>query len=264
MTAISKEEESKIKETIDVSRLPHHIAIIMDGNGRWAKKHSFPRIRGHRQGIRAVRDTVKAVRSLGVEVLSMYAFSEENWKRPSHEVSALMSLLKKYLVVERDELMQNDIKLIATGNIDRLPEKARKELDKTMTMTKANKSMILNLALSYSGRDEIVRAINRLLEDLKSNGSNFAAVDRNTFSKYLDTKDLPDPDLLIRTSGELRISNFMLWQLAYTEIVVTEVLWPDFRKTDLYKAIIAFQKRERRFGLVSEQIPSDDYINITY
>ena len=259
----SKKEEMKLRDMIDPSRLPVHVAIIMDGNGRWAKRHSFPRIRGHRQGIRAVRDTVRACRSLGVKVLSLYAFSEENWKRPQSEVNALMSLLTEYLVKERKELSDRDIKLIATGNIEKLPQYPRAELGKTMDVTKSNSSMILNLALSYSGRDEIIRAIKQYVNDLEKNEEK-AALNQDTFRKYLDTANLPDPDLLVRTSGEQRISNFMLWQLAYTEIYVTDVLWPDFRKSDLYKAIIEFQKRERRFGLLSEQVTNPDFAEATF
>jgi len=259
----SQNKEDSLKKLVDTKRLPVHVAIIMDGNGRWAKNHSFPRIRGHRQGIRAVRDATRASRSLGIKVLSLYAFSEENWNRPKSEVSALMNLLKKYLIKERKELMDNDIRLIATGNLDRLPADVRKELENTFDRTSGNKSMILNLALSYSGRGEIVRAINRFVKEISTNGKN-TEIDSNTFSNYLDTANLPDPDLLVRTSGEQRISNFMLWQIAYAEIYVTEILWPDFRTSDFYEAIIEFQKRERRFGLTSEQLPKDDLTNKTY
>lgn len=264
MAKSKKTEEKALKEAINPQKLPEHIAIIMDGNGRWAKSHRFPRIRGHRQGIRAVRETVRTSRKLGVKVLSLYAFSEENWNRPDAEVKALMSLLKQYLVKERDELMENDIKLITTGNVHKLPADVRKELDRSLEMTEKNGSMVLNLALSYSGRDEIIRAVNRYIESAGSNGGSVGKIDQKTFPRFLDTKGLPDPDLLIRTSGEQRISNFMLWQIAYAEIYVTGILWPDFRKTDLYKAILEFQKRERRFGLISEQVSRESLSDAIY
>lgn len=245
-------EESTLLASVDKNRLPRHVAFIMDGNGRWAKKHRFKRIMGHRAGIKSVRETVTASKELGLKVLSLYAFSEENWRRPRVEVEALMYLLKHYLVSERKLFMDNDIRLISAGNLSRLPKDAREELDKTMRLTRDNKAMILNLALSYGSRDEILRAVKRMIEDIKE--GRLDSIDQETFSKYLDTAGLPDPDLLIRTSGELRVSNFMLWQIAYTEMYITDVLWPDFRRADLYRAIIEYQKRERRFGLVSEQV----------
>jgi len=258
-----KKEDKSLRDCIDFKRLPKHIAVIMDGNGRWAKSHSFPRIRGHHHGVRAVKETVTALSELGVKVLTLYSFSEENWQRPKSEVKALMAILKNYLVKERNELIENDIRLKAIGNLSRLPKNVIIELKKSMEMTKDNKGMILNLALSYSGRDEIIRAVNRVIKDCV-NGKSGVQIDQKGFSEYLDTNGLPDPDLLIRTSGEQRISNYMLWQLAYTEIYVTDVLWPDFGRTDLYKAIIEFQKRERRFGLVSEQLPNNNFIDVNY
>jgi len=256
--------EKALLSRIDTKRLPRHIAIIMDGNGRWAKAHRFKRIMGHRRGVKIVKDIVTASRELGIGVLSLYSFSEENWARPPFEVKALMSLLKEYLIKERKDLMDNSIKMMTIGNIEKLPHDARKELHKSLEMTKNNTGMILNLALSYGGRDEIIRAIKRYTNATREGSGIEELLTQETFTKYLDTKDLPDPDLLIRTSGEQRISNFMLWQLAYTEIYVTDILWPDFTKADLYGAIIEYQSRERRFGLVSEQLTKDNVTDATY
>jgi undecaprenyl diphosphate synthase len=259
-----KKDENDILKKIDPENLPKHIAIIMDGNGRWAKAHRFRRIIGHRQGVKAVKDIVKASSSLGVKVLSLYAFSEENWNRPQIEVKALMALLKEFLAKERKELFENNVQMMTIGNTAKLPKDVREELSKSCELMSKNTGLILNLALSYGGRDEIVRAVNKYMEATRENGNAALPATPERFSLYLDTKDIPDPDLLIRTSGEQRISNFMLWQLAYTEIVVTDILWPDIKKADLYEAIIEYQKRERRFGLLSEQVRKDNSADISF
>jgi len=235
-------------------RLPRHVAIIMDGNGRWARKKSLDRIRGHTKGIEAVRATVTACRELGIEFLTLYAFSMENWKRPGKEVSALMNLLRKYLRAELDEMLENNIRLRAIGDLDSLPLGAHQTLIETVEKTAHCDTMVLTLALSYSGRNEIISAIRRLMAEGKDRGIRPEQISEETLSNYLWTKDIPDPDLLIRTSGEYRISNFLLWQIAYTEIYVTETLWPDFGKEDLIKALLNYQSRQRRFGLTDEQL----------
>jgi undecaprenyl diphosphate synthase len=235
-------------------RLPRHVAIIMDGNGRWARKKSLDRIRGHMKGIEAVRAAVTACRELGIEFLTLYAFSMENWKRPGKEVSALMNLLRKYLRAELDEMLENNIRLRAIGDLDSLPLGAHQTLIETVEKTAHCDTMVLTLALSYSGRNEILSAIRRLMAEGKDRGIRPEQISEETLSDYLWTKDIPDPDLLIRTSGEYRISNFLLWQIAYTEIYVTETLWPDFGKEDLIKALLDYQSRQRRFGLTNEQL----------
>jgi undecaprenyl diphosphate synthase len=235
-------------------RLPRHVAIIMDGNGRWARKKSLDRIRGHMKGIEAVRAAVTACRELGIEFLTLYAFSMENWKRPGKEVSALMNLLRKYLRAELDEMLENNIRLRAIGDLDSLPLGAHQTLIETVEKTAHCDTMVLTLALSYSGRNEILSAIRRLMAEGKDRGIRPEQISEETLSDYLWTKDIPDPDLLIRTSGEYRISNFLLWQIAYTEIYVTETLWPDFGKEDLIKALLNYQSRQRRFGLTNEQL----------
>jgi undecaprenyl diphosphate synthase len=246
--------KKNILEKIDKNRLPKHIAIIMDGNGRWAKNKGFPRIEGHREGMKVVKEIVTECRNLGIKVLTLYAFSTENWKRPEREVNFLMRLLKYYLRREKNNLMKNDIQLRVSGRINELPKLVQKEINSACKETENNKSMILNLALNYGGRVEIVDAVRKLLKDLTSvktelNTTNLInSIDEELFSSYIYTAGLPDPDLLIRTSGEIRISNFLLWQIAYTELWFTDVLWPDFRKEHLYLAIIDYQKRKRRFG----------------
>lgn len=234
-----------LREKIDLSKLPRHIAVIMDGNGRWAKRRKLPRIFGHKAGISSVRETVETCAELKIEVLTLYAFSTENWARPKAEVNALMSLLKLYLQKEYANMMKNGIRLNAIGDISVLPEGPRKALLDIMEKTGNNSGLVLNLALNYGGRQEILNAVNKVIKE------KLAKVDEETFKKYLYTKDFPDPDLLIRTSGEMRLSNFLLWQSAYTELYITETLWPDFRAKDLYEAIIEFQKRERRYGGVT-------------
>jgi undecaprenyl diphosphate synthase len=241
-------------EEIDKEKLPRHIAIIMDGNGRWAKKKNLNRISGHIKGVDAVREIVTACRELGIKVLTLYAFSIENWRRPKDEVAALMGLLMEYLFKEREEMVQNNIRLSAIGRIEDLPLEVQNTLRETSKKTEQCDGMILNLALSYGGRSEILHAVQGILSDFQKGKIKPEEVNLQRFSQYLWTRGIPDPDLLIRTSGEFRISNFLLWQIAYTELYVTETLWPDFDRKELLKAIAAYQSRERRFGLISEQL----------
>jgi undecaprenyl diphosphate synthase len=233
---------SELLRLVERTRVPKHIAVIMDGNGRWAKRRHLPRIFGHRAGIQSVREIVRACGELGVGVLTLYAFSAENWTRPSTEVDALMHLLQEYIEKELPELQRNRVQLRAIGRIDALPAGARRQLTRAIHETKDNERLILNLALNYGGRQEIVDACNRAWQ------AGARTLDEETLGRYLDTNHCPDPDLLIRTSGELRISNFLLWQLAYTEIYITQTPWPEFRRTHLYEALINYQQRERRFG----------------
>jgi len=239
---------------IDLNRLPRHIAIIMDGNGRWAKQHAIGRIRGHKQGAKAVRTVVKTCREIGIEYLTLYAFSIENWERPAKEVKALMFLLDEYLTKETKDLLKQEIRLTTIGEIDRLHPSVKEKLLQAKEITAKNYKMVLNLALSYGGRDEIISAVKRIVQDNVKGKIDVNDIDKETFNNYLYTSGMPDPDLLIRTSGEYRISNFLPWQMAYTELYFTNVLWPDFTKDDLFKAIASYQKRERRFGLTSEQL----------
>jgi undecaprenyl diphosphate synthase len=239
---------------IDPVKLPRHIAVIMDGNGRWAQQRSLPRIAGHQAGVEAVRQTVETCRELGVPVLTLYAFSRENWQRPKWEVRALMGLLAQYLRSEIKKLKKNDIALRAIGDLDQLPDKVRELLARAEEQTAVGRAMVLNLALSYSGRLEIIRAVRNLVRDVRQGKVEAEGIDEALFEKYLYTQGLPDPDLLIRTSGEYRLSDFLIYQLAYAEIYVTKTLWPDFRKKDLVAAITEYQNRERRFGLTGEQI----------
>ncbi len=234
--------------------IPKHVAIIMDGNGRWAKSKRMSRVFGHNEGVNSARDIVEASGQLGVKYLTLYTFSTENWKRPKTEVSMLMKLLIRSIRGETRRLNENDVKLIATGNLDVLPEKVLKELEDAIEVTKKNKLMTLNLALSYSGRWDILNAVNKIRREQHSSKSDFKPMDEKSFSEYLSMSSIPDPDLMIRTGGEFRISNFMLWQLAYTEIYIDKNYWPDFKRTQYYEAIKAYQDRERRFGLVSEQL----------
>lgn len=242
---------------IDINRIPAHIAIIMDGNGRWAKQHSLGRVAGHRKGVEAVRNSVMTCREIGVQYLTLYAFSAENWNRPSREVSALMRLLDKFLRIELKILQKNNIRLAAIGNLKSLPESVLKTLNEVMGLTSGNSSMTLILALSYGGRDEILNAVKRIAGDSAAGKLDASSITKKNISDYLYTEGIPDPDLLIRTSGEYRISNFLLWQTAYTEFYFTDVLWPDFGKEDLFRAIADYQKRERRFGLTSDQLLGD-------
>jgi undecaprenyl diphosphate synthase len=243
---------------IDTDNLPRHIAIIMDGNGRWAQKHTLGRIRGHHKGAKSVRTVVRACREIGIQYLTLYAFSTENWERPDEEVQALMRLLEDYLTKEVAELNEQGIRLTAIGDTARLNPAVQEKLKDAMEITKANDKMTLNLALSYGGRDEIIHAVKTIVRDHQDGKIDAGGIDKEVFSNYLYTSDIPDPDLLIRTSGECRISNFLLWQLAYAELYFTKVLWPDFSKDDLYRAIDSYQKRERRFGLTGEQLKEDN------
>jgi undecaprenyl diphosphate synthase len=234
--------------------LPRHIAIIMDGNGRWAEKQLLNRIAGHRMGIKRAKEVIRCCRELGIQALTLYAFSTENWSRPKKEVKALMMLLKRFLQAEGKDLVKNNIQLNTIGNIEDLPKDVSDVLKEFMKKTKNNSGMILNAALSYSGRNEIIWAVKKISEDVKQGKLTTRQINEDVFSRYLFTSGVPDPDLLIRTSGELRISNFLLWQMAYTEIYVTNILWPDFTKKDLMNAIEDYQRRERRFGLTQKQI----------
>ena len=238
--------EMQLLAQIDLDRLPQHIAVIMDGNGRWARKRRLPRIAGHRAGIRAVRQAVQACARLGVPYLTLYAFSIENWKRPDTEVRLLMALLREYLQKEISELNRQNIRLGVIGRTQELPRSVQRDLQNALEETEQNAGLRLTLALNYGGRAELVDAVRALAEQLKRNGS--VRVDEATFRQHLYTRELPDPDLLIRTSGELRLSNFLLWQVAYSEIWVTDTLWPDFTQRHLFQAIIDYQKRERRYG----------------
>ena len=242
---------------IDLKKLPKHIAIIMDGNGRWAEKHMLGRIEGHRQGAKSVRVVVKACREIGIKYLTLYALSVENLLRPADEVKALMNLLVKYLRSELPELHDKDIRLTTIGDIDALQESVKKILREAVQKTAGNSSMVLNIALSYGGRDEIVEAVKRILTDGQQGIIHLQDINKELFSSYLYTSGMPDPDLLIRTSNEYRLSNFLLWQSAYTEFYFTDVLWPDFRKKHLMGAIADFQGRERRFGLTRDQLQRD-------
>lgn len=238
----------QLKNQIDMNNLPKHIAIIMDGNGRWAKKRFLPRNFGHQEGMERVVEIVGAASNLGVKHLSLYAFSTENWKRPEEEVQGLMKILVQYIMRELDKLHKNNVKVQIMGDIERLPQFAKKEVIKTIETTSKNTGMILNIGLNYGGRDEIILGIKKILTDIKMGKINLDDLNENNFSNYLYTNGQPDPDLLIRPSGELRLSNFMLYQVAYTELCFYDVLWPDFREKHLLLSIIDYQKRNRRFG----------------
>lgn len=243
-----------LKSQINLEKLPRHIAIIMDGNGRWAKQHGKPRVFGHRNGVKSVRETTEAAAELGVEYLTLYAFSTENWNRPQLEINALMTLLVETLRKEIDTLNKNNIRLKAIGDLSKLPEKTYKALLEGIAATSQNNRMTLVLALNYSARWEIVNAAKTLAKEVFNKQLNPAEIDEKTFENALSTHGIPDPELLVRTSGENRISNFLLWQIAYAELYFTPIFWPEFRKKNLYEAIIDFQKRERRFGKISEQL----------
>lgn len=245
------------KNLINTERLPEHIAIIMDGNGRWAQKRGNQRIFGHKNGVAAVRDTVEACAELGIKYLTVYAFSTENWNRPKLEIDALMSLLVQTIHSETDTLLKNNVRLFAIGDLDSLPSSVEKQLLKTIEKTAPNTGLTLCLALSYSSRWEIINAIRQIGKKIETGILKSEDITNQLFSQHLTTCNMPDPELLIRTSGEYRISNFLLWQIAYTELYFTDTLWPDFRREDLYKAILDFQKRERRFGKTSEQLTSN-------
>jgi undecaprenyl diphosphate synthase len=246
-------EQANLKKS---GAIPRHIAIIMDGNGRWAKARALPRAMGHREGVRSVREIVEVCGTLGVGYLTLYAFSTENWRRPNSEVSMLMRLLVSSLRHEIDDLHKNNVRLMTIGDIGKLPTEAQRELEASIQRTAGNTGLTLVLALSYSGRWDMLQATKRIASDILAQKLTVDAVDEQLVDSYLSTAGIPDPDLLIRTSGEFRISNFLLWQLAYTEIYIGDCLWPGFRRNELYEAIKAFQKRERRFGQTSEQLNS--------
>jgi undecaprenyl diphosphate synthase len=240
--------EEALARQVNFERLPAHVAVIMDGNGRWAAQRHLPRVEGHRAGIEAVRDVVESSARLGIKVLTLYAFSVENWKRPAAEVSTLMALLKRYLRLELNTLLRNNIRFQVIGRREALAPDIRRELAAAEEKTSGNAGMLFNIALNYGGRAEIVEAVRRMM----ASGVAPADVDEQRFSSFLYTAGQPDPDLLIRTSGEMRVSNFLLWQIAYAEIWVTDTLWPDFRKRDLLEAILAYQKRDRRYGGITQ------------
>jgi undecaprenyl diphosphate synthase len=249
--------KGKLESLVDKNNLPEHIVIIMDGNGRWARRKNLDRISGHREGMKSVKAVVKGAKELGVKHITLYAFSAQNWKRPKVEVDALMELLKHYLVNESDKLIENGISINAIGRLWELPRDVYEVLTETMEKSKHCNELTLTLALSYGGREEIIDAAKEMISHGNVTPEN---INISNFSKFLYTSDLPEPDFLIRTSGEMRLSNFMLWQLAYTEIYVTKTLWPNFRKRHLIKAILNYQKRERRFGLTGEQVKKREVI----
>lgn len=242
------------KDQIDKNRLPQHVAVIMDGNGRWAQQQGQMRVFGHQSGVNAVRETAEAAAEIGVKYVTLYAFSTENWNRPKEEVDALMQLLVHTIHAETKTLHDNDIRLATIGDTQSLPEDCRRELEEAIAATADHKRMTLILALSYSARWEIVEATKKLADEVKAGTLDAAAIDADKFSQYLTTANYPDPELLIRTSGEHRVSNFLLWQIAYAEFYFTEMLWPDFDREEFYKAIVDYQGRERRFGKTSAQL----------
>ena len=242
------------KKRIDTNKIPKHIAIIMDGNGRWAKKQGMARIFGHRNALTSVRESVEAAAEIGTKAITLYAFSSENWNRPKTEVDALMNLLISSLKKELPNFQKNSIQVSAIGGLKNLPAKAQKTLQEVIEATKKNSRVVLTLALSYGSREEIVNAVKNISKKVVNNELSIEEIDENIINNHLYTVSLPEVDLVIRTSGEQRISNFLLWQIAYAEFHFTEVLWPDFRKVDFYKAVLEYQNRERRFGKTSEQI----------
>ena len=243
---------------INKDKLPKHVAIIMDGNGRWAKKQSKIRIFGHKVGVKAVRDTVEGAAEIGLSYLTLYAFSSENWNRPKKEIDALMELLVNTILDETKTLMENNIRLQAIGNLEDLPKKCLHNLNKTIEKTRKNSQMTLVLALSYSSKKEVAQAVKDIVKKVQNGKLNSNDINEETIQNHLFTQNIPDPELLIRTSGEQRISNFLLWQIAYSELYFTNILWPDFRRDNLFEAIVNYQKRERRFGKTSEQIEKEN------
>lgn len=231
-----------------MTNIPHHVAIIMDGNGRWAEKKGLPKIAGHRAGIKSVEEAIEGAKELGVKILTLYTFSTENWKRPKYEINALFKLLENYIDKELDLFDKNDIRLSVIGRTEGLPQVVQEKLIKAIDRTKDNKALILNMALNYGSRQEIVDAVRKILKDYEKGLVSIESIDEKTFGDYLYTKCMPDPDLLIRTSGEMRVSNFLLWQISYAEIYVTKKLWPDFRKNDFKRAIREYSVRDRRYG----------------
>ncbi|MCF6223299.1 MAG: isoprenyl transferase [Flavobacteriaceae bacterium] len=247
-----------LKSKINSNYLPKHVAIIMDGNGRWAKKQGFKRVLGHRKGVEAVRQALEAATELGIKTLTLFAFSTENWNRPKYEIDTLMNLLVSSLKKELPTFQKNNVKLQTIGNINMLPKKAQKELSESIESTKNNTKITLNLALNYGAREEIVSAVRSISKKIVNNEFKIEEIDENTINSHLYTFNLPDVDFLIRTSGEKRISNFLLWQIAYAELYFTDVFWPDFNKEEFYEAILNYQSRERRFGKTSEQIENNN------
>lgn len=245
---------ASLKEHIDSNNVPQHVAVIMDGNGRWAKKKGAMRIFGHKNAIQAVRDVTEGCGELGIKYLTLYAFSTENWSRPKEEVDGLMQLLVNTLKQEIDRLMENRVRLKTIGDFSHLPKDCQDNLMWAKDQTKNNRGLTLVIALSYSGRWEILKAVNEIVKEARAGKLDDSTINDKTFENYLQTSGIPDPELLIRTSGEMRISNFLLWQIAYTELYITPTLWPDFRKEHLYEAIWSYQQRERRFGKTSEQL----------
>ena len=244
--------EERLLLELDADRLPQHIAVIMDGNGRWAQRRHLPRVAGHRAGVQSARTVIETCARLGIPALTLYAFSMENWRRPKAEIDFLMRLLREYLRKELPVIHRNNIRMLVIGRSDQLPQEVRADIDRAMEQTAGNTGMKLAVALNYGGRAELVDAFNRILDRVRNNGLANARVDEELISQHLYTAGLPDPDLLIRTSGEMRVSNFLLWQIAYAEIYVTETLWPDFNRAQLYEALLDFQKRERRYGGLAE------------
>ena len=241
-------------ETLDLEKLPRHVAIIMDGNGRWAKQRGMNRIRGHEEGAKSVKAIVRATREIGVPWLTLYAFSEENWRRPKVEVEALMVLLKRFLQSEVKEMLDNGIRFQAIGRLHKLPKDVQRTLRETAERTASNRNMVLTLALSYGGRQEVTDAVKKMVQRVEAGEIRSSDITETLFSEHLYTANMPDPDLLIRTSGECRISNFLLWQIAYAEIYMTPTYWPDFRKEEYVEALIEYQRRERRFGATGDQV----------
>lgn len=261
---IEQNEDDKIKQhtLLQQGKLPHHVAVIMDGNGRWATERNLPRIAGHKEGIESVREIVKASSQLGIGYLTLYAFSIENWKRPSAEVQGLMMLLEHYLKTEIDELHANNVKFLTIGKLSSLPKNVQKLIKSAQEKTKNNTGLTLTLALSYSGRWDIVRAVQMIALDVRRGKISPEDITEDKFSSYLQTHNLPAPDLVIRTSGEMRLSNFLLWEVAYSEFFITNKYWPDFRRDDFYEAISNYMHRERRFGKTSSQL-KDEKANAT-
>ena len=238
---------------LDLARLPRHVAVIMDGNGRWAQRRGLSRIEGHRRGKDSVRAVVETARRLGIPYLSLFAFSTENWQRPAREVNALMALLRRYLRTEVRKLLKNEVRVCAIGDLARLPDAVRRELEHVVEITAHNRRLTVGLCVSYGGREDLVEATRRLARQVRNGSLDPESIDQSTLAGALNTHEFPDPDLLVRTSGEMRISNFFLWQIAYTELYVTDTLWPDFREAEFIAALEHFQRRERRFGLTGEQ-----------
>jgi undecaprenyl diphosphate synthase len=248
---LSREEEPLLRNLV-ADRLPQHIAVIMDGNGRWAQRRHLPRVAGHRAGVQSARKVIETCVRLEIPALTLYAFSMENWRRPKAEIDFLMHLLREYLRKELPLIQRNNIRLLVIGRHDQLPKEVRADIDRAMEQTAGNTGMKLAVALNYGGRAELVDAFNNILDRVRNNGLANARVDEKMISEHLYTSELPDPDLLIRTSGEMRVSNFLLWQIAYAEIYVTEILWPDFSRAQLFEALLDYQKRERRYGGLAE------------